>query len=103
MRPVLVALTWQHVVPVAVFFVTLVLLFWLTVVRPAGRRAREHWELVRSLRPGDKIVTAGGIYGTITAVHERTVEVEVSKGLVLTFDRYAIRRRQGAQGSEARS
>ena len=88
------ALSIQHLVPLAIFFVVLVVMFWLVVIRPANKRAKEHVELVRSLRPGDRIVTAGGIHGIIKRVGEQTVEVEVAEGLVLTFDKYAIRKRQ---------
>ena len=69
-------------------------LFWWIVVRPEKKRIRDHVELVRSLKPGDKVVTAGGIHGTVLTVKERTVQLEVAQGVVLTLDKYAIRKRQ---------
>lgn len=83
----------QHLIPVAVFMLAVVVLFWWVVIRPANRRAREHMDLVRSLRAGDRVVTAGGIHGTITAVRDRTVDIQVAQGVVLTLDKYAVRRR----------
>lgn len=80
--------------PVAVFVGALVVLFWWIVVRPEKKRIRDHLELVRSLKPGDKVVSAGGIHGTVVKVKERTVELEVAEGVILTLDKYAIRKRQ---------
>lgn len=83
----------QHLIPVAVFMLAVVVMFWWVVIRPANRRAREHMDLVRSLRAGDRVVTAGGIHGTIIAVRDRTVDIQVAQGVILTLDKYAVRRR----------
>ena len=87
-------ITLHQLIPLGLFFVVLVVMFWLVVIRPANKRAKEHMDLVRSLTVGDRVVTAGGIHGEITKVGERTVEVEVASGVVLKFDKYAIRKRQ---------
>lgn len=86
--------SWGNLVPVAVFVGALVVLFWWIVVRPEKKRIRDHLDLVRSLKPGDKVVSAGGIHGTVVRVKERTVDLEVAEGVVLTLDKYAIRKRQ---------
>jgi preprotein translocase subunit YajC len=86
--------SWSNFIPAALFVGALVVLFWWIVVRPEKKRIRDHVELVRSLKPGDKVVTAGGIHGTVLTVKERTVQLEVAQGVVLTLDKYAIRKRQ---------
>ena len=83
-----------HLVPVAAFLLAMVFLFWLVVLRPANKKARDHMDLVRSLMPGDRVVTAGGLHGVVRNVHERTVELEVDEDVILTFDKYAVRKRQ---------
>ena len=56
---------------VAIFGVIMyVLLF-----RPQQKRAKEHANLLKTLRPGDKIVTSGGVVGTVITVKEKTVSV----------------------------
>jgi preprotein translocase subunit YajC len=87
-------MTWQTILPIAVFVVAMGALFWWTVVRPEKGRSRQHMELVANLKPGDKVVTAGGLHGTIVTVRERTVEIEVTSKVVLTFDKYAVRKKQ---------
>ena len=84
----------QQLLPVAVFVVAMVVLFWLIIVRPARQRDQRHRETITGLVPGDKIVTVGGIYGRVTRVGEDTFELEVSKGVTVTFDRRAVRRQQ---------
>jgi preprotein translocase subunit YajC len=86
--------TLAQIVPVAVLLVIMAVLFWWIVGRPEKRRQRDHLELVANLKVGDRIVTAGGMHGTVVAVHQRTVEIEVAPKTVLTFDKYAVRKRQ---------
>ena len=65
-------------------FVPLILIFvvfYFLLIRPQQKKMKEHREMVKALRRGDKIVTAGGIIGTISKVPEGDeVEVEVSAG-----------------------
>ena len=84
----------QQLLPAAVFVVAMIGLFWWVVIKPTKQRERKHRELIDSLVPGDKIVTVGGIYGKVTRVREDTFELEITKGVVLTFDRRAVRCRQ---------
>ena len=85
---------WQNFVPLVIFVVVLLLMFWWIVIRPATRRQREHRELIESLQEGDRIVTAGGIYGRIVKVGEEDIDAEVARGVIMTFDCRAVRRRQ---------
>jgi len=84
----------QQLLPAAVFEIVMVGLFWFIIVRPARQRDQRHRETITGLVPGDKIVTVGGIYGSVTRVGEDTFELEVSKGVTVTFDRRAVRRQQ---------
>jgi preprotein translocase subunit YajC len=68
----------------------LALLFWLLLVRPQRARAREQQELIRSLEPGDEIVSTGGIYGTIVSVDGDVLHVEIAEGLRVRMARRAV-------------
>ncbi len=73
--------------------IILALLFavlWFTLIRPQRARAREQQELIASLEPGDEIVTAGGLYGVITAVDGEVLHVEIADGLVVRTARNAV-------------
>src|SRR5947209_16013869 len=70
-------------------------LMWALLILPQQRRMRKHQLVVSSLRTGDEVVTAGGVYGTITSVDEDTLAVEVAPGVVLRVLRRAVTSRTG--------
>ena len=78
-------------VPLVLMF----LLMWLLLVRPQQRRVRQHQQLVSSLRVGDEVVTYGGIYGTVTAVDEEAMSLEIAPGVVVRALRTAVNQRVG--------
>ena len=76
--------------------VVLLMLFaasWLLLIRPQQQRLRAQRALIESLAVGDRVVTAGGIIGTVTRLTDRDAEVEVAPGVHLTFLRAAMSRR----------
>ena len=73
-----------------IFVVVLVGLFWLLLVRPQRAGVRRQQELLASLQPGDEIVSAGGLYGTIRALDGDDLEVEIADGLVVRMARGAV-------------
>jgi preprotein translocase subunit YajC len=82
--------------PVALLYLgILVVAFLLLIVRPQRRQMAAHRALVASLEIGDEVVTSGGIYGTITAIEDGVVDLEVSTGVVLRVARGAIAQRTG--------
>ena len=87
-------LEWQSLIAPIVFLVALLVMFWLIVIRPTNVRQRKHRELTQSIVPGDKILTVGGIYGKITTVSEKSLGLEIAKGITIRIDRRAVRRRQ---------
>ena len=69
------------------------LLMWVLLIRPQQQRIRHQQALVASLTVGDDVVTAGGMFGTITGLDEETVLLEVSPGVNIRVMRAAISRR----------
>jgi len=84
----------RQLLPPLIFMVLILVLFWWIIMRPAKQRQDRHNELVESLENGDKVITAGGIYGTVVRVLDQTVQLKIADGVVLTMDRRAVRRRQ---------
>jgi preprotein translocase subunit YajC len=71
----------------------IVAVFYLLLIRPQQRKARQHQELVKSIGTGDLVVTIGGIHGTVESMDEDTVRIEIAPGTVITMARAAIARR----------
>ena len=61
-----------------ILFGGMFLLFWLLILRPQSKRAKEHRELVTSIGKGDEVLTQGGLVGKITKVSEEKDFIEVA-------------------------
>lgn len=69
------------------------------MMRPQQKKAKEQQAYVDGLKAGEKVVTIGGVHGTIVTVREKTVLVEVdsSKGVRMTFLKSAISKDASSQ------
>ena len=76
--------------PVLIFFVVMLVFLYLLLIRPQRQQARRHRELLSGLKVGDEVVTAGGIYGEITAVDEERVQLEIDADVRIAVARRAI-------------
>ncbi len=65
--------------------------FWFLLIRPQQKRMREHREMIAALQKGDKVVTAGGIFGVVQkVVDDATLEVEIAQGVRVRVARATI-------------
>ncbi len=63
-----------------VFLVLIFAMFYFLMIRPQRKRQKEHQQLMEELRKGDRVITAGGIYGVIENVSEDSVVIKVESG-----------------------
>ncbi len=68
----------------------IVIVFYFFILRPQSRREKDRRALIDAVKKGDKVVTAGGIHGTVTQVDEGTVLVQVDANVKLRFEKNAI-------------
>ena len=66
------------------------LLIWLIVVRPQKKRQNQQQQLANEVRIGDEVLTAGGIYGTVSAVADDEVTVRIAPKTEVRVARRAI-------------
>ncbi len=66
--------------------------FYFLIIRPGKQRQKQQQQLQASLQPGAEVMTAGGIFGTVAAVTEDEVSVEVSPGVYMRMLPAAIAR-----------
>ena len=73
-------------------FVLIFVVFYFFLIRPQQKRAKEHREMVSQLRRGDKVISSGGLVGTVTKSVEgqETVEVEIAKDVKVNIMRTMI-------------
>ena len=84
----------QEALPLIIFVIAILVIWWYLIIRPARQRNAEHQETIETIETGDKVTTVGGIQGTITQVRENSVKLKVDDDVVLTLDRRAVRRKQ---------
>ncbi len=70
--------------------VLLMVVFYFMLIRPQRKRQQQHQDLVRSLKRGDNVVSAGGICGVIKKVDKDTVVIETEGGTTLKMQKQSI-------------
>jgi preprotein translocase subunit YajC len=84
-------------------FILIFAILYLLVIRPQQKKQREaqaeRANLLKALKPGDKVVTTGGIYGTIVAVRDKddTVQLRIAQSVSVEAERSAIARLQASE------
>ncbi|KXH87343.1 preprotein translocase subunit YajC [Sporosarcina sp. HYO08] len=73
-------------------FIAMFAVMWFLLIRPAQKRQKATKQMQSELKRGDKVITIGGIHGTIDAVDETSVFLKVSDSTIMQFDRQAVGR-----------
>lgn len=87
---------WMQIVPLVLIMVV----FYFLLIRPQQKKSREHAELLKTLKAGDKVITSGGVLGVIVAVKDKSVSLRSAdtKLEVLKSSVSEITERSGANG-----
>ncbi|WP_406749947.1 preprotein translocase subunit YajC [Aquirufa salirivi] len=66
--------------------------FYFFMIRPQQKKAKDAKKFIDELKTGDKVVTIGGVHGTVVSIREKTlvVEIDSSKGVRVVFEKSAI-------------
>jgi len=67
-----------------------IVIFYFLLIRPQKKRQKQHQDMLNSIKRGDQVVTAGGIYGTVRDVKDDSFILEVSDGVKIRVLRSAI-------------
>jgi preprotein translocase subunit YajC len=65
-------------------------IFYFLLIRPQQKQRKEQLQLISSLKTGDKVVTASGIYGLISNVKDTTVILKIADNVKIEIDKAAI-------------
>ena len=77
----------EAMLPLVLIFVV----FYFLLIRPQQKKMKEHREMLGAVRRGDKIVTGGGILGTVTKVtDDNELQVEIAEGVRVRIQRQTI-------------
>lgn len=70
--------------------VVIVGIFYFLLIRPEKRKQQERERVLKSIKKGDKVMTTGGMYGSVAAVQDDVLTLQVAEGVRVRFSRAAI-------------
>ena len=76
--------------PTLIMFGAVILIFYFLIIRPQKKRDKEAKDMIAAIKKGDKIVTIGGIRGTVAVVKDTTVIIKVDDNTRIEFNKNAI-------------
>ena len=77
---------WVNMVPIAAVFV----IFYFFLIRPQQKQVKDHQRMLDSVKKGDRILTTGGLYGTVVGLKGTDLEVRFAETVKLTLARSGI-------------
>ena len=77
-------------VTMIVTFGLIIVIFYFLIIRPQRKKQKDTQSMLSTLRKGDKVATAGGIRGVVTAVKENIVTVKVDDNTKIEFNKSAV-------------
>ena len=73
-----------------IFLVALFAIMYFLMIRPRQKQQKQHEEMMKELRVGDKVIIAGGIYGQIESLGEDTAIIKIESGATMKVARNSI-------------
>ena len=76
-------------------FVLIIGIFYFLLIAPARKKQKAHAEMLKNLKNGDKVITQGGIYGTVVGVADQVVQIRIADGVKIEVAKHAVGGLQG--------
>lgn len=77
--------------PQLIFLGLMILVFWLFMIRPQAKKAKQQRQFIDNLQKGDKVVTIAGIHGIVNKVNEdNTISLEINPGSYIKIEKSSI-------------
>lgn len=72
-------------------------IFYFFMIRPQQKRSKEHKKMLEAIQKGDFVITSGGIYGTVSSVGEKTVDLKVADNVKIKISKSSVSDKLNAQ------
>jgi len=73
-----------------IMFGSIILIFYFMIYRPQRKRQKEREALISKMDKGDKVILSGGMHGTISAIEDTTILVQVAENTKLRFEKSSV-------------
>lgn len=70
--------------------IAVIAIVYFLMIRPQTKKAKQQREMISSLKKGDKVVTVGGVYGTISSVKDHTFLVQIAANTDIEIDKTSV-------------
>lgn len=77
---------WTSFVPI----VAMVVVFYFLLLRPMQKRQKDHARMIETLKPGDRVVCAGGLHATVVGVTDATVQVKIADQIRVDVEKSSV-------------
>ncbi len=84
-------------------FILIFVIFYVLIILPQRKRQKKHMAMVEQLKPGDRIITSGGIFGTVMGVQPDRIELKVAANVKIDITKSAVAVILGAQKTEQKT
>ena len=79
-----------NLISTLIMFGAIFLIFYFMIIRPQQKRAKQREKMLSNMQKGDKVITSGGLHGTIAGLDEKTVLLQVGDNIKMKFEKSAI-------------
>lgn len=73
-----------------IMIVAIFVLFYIMLIRPQSKRAKQHKDLISNLKKGDEIITAGGMLGKVVNLDEQYIRLSVAQGAEIVLQKSSV-------------
>jgi len=77
---------WQAFIPIILMFA----IFYFLLIRPQQKKAKEHREMLSTIKKGDKVISNGGLHGVVTGITDDVVTMEIAPKVRVKVSRGSI-------------
>lgn len=80
----------SSMIPTLLFFVFMIAIMYMFMIRPQQKRQKEHQNMLSNLRKGDKVITASGIHGTIHEIEDTAFMIQIAENTRIKIEKSAV-------------
>ncbi len=73
-----------------ILFGSIIAIFYFMIIRPQQKRQKDRQKMIDAMKKGDKVVTAGGVHGTIAGFDDKTVLVQIADNVKVKVDKGSV-------------
>lgn len=73
-----------------IMFAAIFAIFYFMIIRPQQKRQKERDKMLGAIQKGDKVITSGGLHGTVAGIEDNIVLLQVADNVKMKFDKSAI-------------